>query len=263
MKNLIFILIDGLSELIAENKMGYLSSLEEGGLARKNVINSSIPSLSRPLYETILCGKNPVQHGILHNDNRSLSKQTTLFHLVAAAGGTSAAAAYHWISELYINGFENGFQNRFKLSSSSPDDVIHNGIFYYEDFYPDSHVFMDALFLLNTFKPNFTFIHTMNVDYSGHKYGVYSNEYSHSIRFIDGILSRTIPDLLEKGFEIIITSDHGMGEDNLHGGIHHLERKVPFWHIGNKKHDLPSSQTEILNFACECLEIQRLNDEKL
>lgn len=266
MKNLIFILIDGLSQVVAENKMGYLSSLEEGGLARKTVLTACTPSLSRPLYESLLCGKHPTEHGIFHNDNRRLSNQNSLFHRVAAAGVTSAAAAYHWISELYINGADNGYEHRYKLSSPTANDVIHHGIFYYEDAYPDSHVFMDALFLLHAFKPTFTFIHTMNVDDSGHKYGVHSKEYSHSIRWIDAILSRTLPDLMALGYEILITSDHGMGEDNLHGGTHPLETKVPFWHIqgaGKNLPPLPKTQLDIHSFACDCLGIERSHDETL
>jgi predicted AlkP superfamily pyrophosphatase or phosphodiesterase len=252
MKKMILVVLDGLGNEIAELKMGYMKHLEEGSIARKSNVVASLPTLSRPLYETILTGKQPYEHGIVHNLNRSLSKSKSIFHEVAASGMISAAAAYHWISELYLNGDQNSTLDRFHLSGEPP---IHYGIFYYEDQYPDSHVFMDASYLLKTYQPDFMLVHPMNVDDAGHKDGALSEGYGLAARRVDGILSMALPEWIKAGYEIIVTADHGMSEDRGHGGGTPLERYVPFWYIGTKTKDLPTEQVALKAFIMNCLEI--------
>lgn len=252
MKKLILVVLDGLCDEIAQLKMGYMKHLEEVSLARKSAVVASLPTLSRPLYETILTGKQPYEHGIVHNLNRSLSQSKSIFYEVAAAGGISAAAAYHWISELYLNGDQNSVHHRFHLSGEPP---IHYGIFYYEDQYPDSHVFMDAFYLLKTYQPDFMLVHPMNVDDAGHKGGVLSEGYGLAARRVDGILSMALPEWIKGGYEIIVTADHGMSEDRGHGGGTARERHVPFWYIGTQTEELPTEQVALKAFMMNCLEI--------
>lgn len=255
MNKLIFVLLDGLADTIAETKMGFMSGLEEYGIAKKITINAALPTLSRPLYETLLTGKLPNEHGVFHNDIRRKSNQISLFHSVTAAGGITAAVAYHWVSELYLHGEMNSYLHRFK-TPKTPETTISHGIFYYDDHYPDSHVFMDAHLLIEKHAPNFILVHTMNIDDSGHKYGVNSHEYSHAVRMSDGLLARNIPHWRSLGYEILITSDHGMGSDGSHGGTHPSERTVPFWYIGNNPECSIEKQTDIYPFVLECLDIQ-------
>lgn len=252
MKKLILVVLDGLCDEIAEMKLGYMKHLVEAKIARKATVIAALPTLSRPLYETILTGKLPYEHGIVHNLNRSQSQSKSLFHEVAAAGGISAAAAYHWISELYINGEMNSVHHRFHLSGDGP---INYGIFYYEDHYPDSHVFLDAFYLLKTYQPNFMLVHPMNVDDAGHKSGVLSEGYGLAARRVDGILSMALPEWIKAGYEIIVTADHGMSEDRGHGGGSARERHVPLWYIGTSSVALPRTQEALKEFMMHCLEL--------
>ena len=64
-------------------------------------INAELPALSRPLYECLMTGKPPLASGIVHNGITRLSTQPHLFKRAHAAGKVTAAAAYHWFSELY------------------------------------------------------------------------------------------------------------------------------------------------------------------
>jgi predicted AlkP superfamily pyrophosphatase or phosphodiesterase len=57
--------------------------------------------LSRPLYECILTGVPPIDSGIVHNNVARLSSQRSIYHYARDAGLKTAAAAYHWVSELY------------------------------------------------------------------------------------------------------------------------------------------------------------------
>jgi hypothetical protein len=43
----------------------------------------------------------PIDSGIVHNNVSRLSNQRSIFHYARDAGLKTAAAAYHWVSELY------------------------------------------------------------------------------------------------------------------------------------------------------------------
>src|SRR4051794_1022338 len=98
---LIMIVVDALRFDTACSHMGYMQHLVEHGMAARYEVKSEVPSLSRPLYETILTGTPPYVHGIVGNAVVRLSTQESLFHLVRRSGKTTAAAAYYWVSELY------------------------------------------------------------------------------------------------------------------------------------------------------------------
>ena len=98
MKNkVILVVLDGLAYETASTCMGYLHALTAQGIARLYRLECELPSLSRPLYETILTGVTPVLSGISHNGITRNSTQQSLFHRARAAQLVTAAAAYHWI----------------------------------------------------------------------------------------------------------------------------------------------------------------------
>ena len=78
-------------------------------------------------------------------------------------------------------------------------------------------------------------IHSMNIDDTGHKYGSESKEYRYNVRTADNLLSVFVPRWVEAGYTIIVTSDHGMSPDGMHGGKNELESEIPFWIINDKE----------------------------
>ena len=101
MNKVILILCDGLRYDAAVAGMGYLGHLVEAKLASLYKITGELPSMSRPMYETIHTGLPSSLHGVVANSVVRLSTQPNLFGLVKGAGKTTAAAAYAWFSELY------------------------------------------------------------------------------------------------------------------------------------------------------------------
>ncbi|MCV5736540.1 alkaline phosphatase family protein, partial [Escherichia coli] len=87
--------------------MGYLNGLLEQSRSQQETratlypVQCELPSMSRPLYECILTGVRPVESGIVNNNIVRLSKHDSIFSLAKAQGKVTAAAAYHWVSELY------------------------------------------------------------------------------------------------------------------------------------------------------------------
>ncbi|WP_391204629.1 alkaline phosphatase family protein [Psychrobacillus sp. L4] len=253
----VLIVVDGLRYDTACTHMGYMQHLVEREAAARYEVCSEVPSLSRPLYETILTGTPPIIHGVTSNMNVRLSNQTSLFHLAKSSGKTTAAAAYYWVSELYNHAPFRLFEDRIQLDTKLP---IENGLFYFEDHYPDSHVFAEAAWLMDHKQPDFLYIHPMNVDDDGHKFTANSKEYRNRVLAVDSILSLFIPKCLAQGYEVIITADHGMTSDGNHGGNTVEDRHVPMFVLSKQVragiHKGVVSQLEVAPLVCRLLDIE-------
>lgn len=101
MKKVVLILSDALRYDAAVEGMGYLGHLVESKLASLYKIVGELPSMSRPMYETIHTGLPTSEHGIVVNSVVCLSTKPNVFQAVKDAGKVTAAAAYYWFSELY------------------------------------------------------------------------------------------------------------------------------------------------------------------
>ena len=250
----ILVVLDGLNYQVARDAMGYLQAQCAAGRGRLYQLECELPSLSRPLYECILTGVTPVLSGIVHNHVDRLSTGQSIFHYARAAGLTTAAAAYHWVSELY---------NRTPFVPARDrhtDDIslaIQHGHFYYDDAYPDSHLFDDAESLRLNHDPDFLLIHPMNIDDAGHKFGLDSMQYRNKARVADGILSHYLGTWLEEGYQVIVTADHGMNNDRSHGGGLAEERQVPMFVFGDafSQREAMPMQTELCGTVCQLLNI--------
>ena len=254
MKNkVILVLIDGLAWQVAHDYMGYLQGMREAGRASLYRLDCALPSLSRPLYECILTGVSPVDSGIVHNGVNRLSTQQSLFHLARAAGLGTAAASYHWISELYNRSPYVPLRDRFTDDPALP---VQHGVFYHTDDYPDEHLLLDAENLRRRHDPDFLLIHPMNIDEAGHLYGLDSPQYRSKTRSFDILLSDLMPTWLEQGYQVLVTSDHGMSLDGKHGGLLPDERQVPLFVLGARfshRMDLAVRQTELCGIVADLL----------
>ncbi|GAB3450068.1 alkaline phosphatase family protein [Insolitispirillum peregrinum] len=249
----IFVLIDGLAWQVAHDCMGHLQGLCEAGRASLYRLTSALPSLSRPLYECLLTGIPPVDSGVVHNQITRLSTRTSLFHLARAAGLTTAAASYHWISELYNRSPYLAVRDRFTDDPALP---IQHGIFYHADSYPDDHLLLDGEYLRQRHDPDLLLIHSMNVDDAGHHAGYDSPQYRNAARRMDIFLSDHLPGWLDAGYQVIVTSDHGMNNDRSHGGILAEERQVPLFTLGSAFSHAPEvavRQIELCGLAADLL----------
>lgn len=251
----ILVVLDGLSDQIARYTMGYLFAECAEGKGQHYTVTCELPSLSRPLYECILTGRTPVQSGIVHNGISRLSKEHSIFHYAHNHGLTTAAAAYHWVSELY-NG--TPFQPARDRHTTNPSLPIQYGHFYSDDRYPDSHLFEDAESLRLNYDPDFLLIHPMNIDDAGHRYGLNSEEYRNMARMADGYLSLWMPQWLASGYQIMVTADHGMTADRSHGGLLPEEMRVPLFVFGEAfslQETLVVRQTELCGTLCAVLDV--------
>lgn len=240
--NVVFVLLDGLSAAAGEACMGYLNALAEAGRAVYGRVPCGLPALSRPLYQCILTGRPPLVSGIVHNACWRPDPAPTIFHRARDAGLITAAAAYHWISELCNRAPWDPARDR---CTDDPDLPIMHGMFYCNDAYPDDHVFLDAESLRLRHNPHLLLAHPMGIDDAGHRAGGDSAAYRNAARNADMLLARWMPGWLEQGRQVIVASDHGMHADGAHDGPTDQERLVPVWLAGAafKGLSLPPPQT--------------------
>jgi len=233
MTKAILILSDALRYDVAKDNMGFLGHLVEYKLASLYKITGELPSISRPMYETIHTGLPSSEHGIVANSIVRRSTRPNIFQSVAGAGMVTAAAAYYWISELY----NRAPYNRIDDKEVDDDSLsIQHGRFYTEDEYPDVELFATAAHLIRKFAPDYLLLHPMGMDYHGETYGADSSEYrNHAVRQ-DKWLAPLIQEWMERGYNIMVTGDHGINKDGAHGGTTSEQREVPlFWIQPNVK----------------------------
>lgn len=255
MTKVILIVLDGLRYDVARTCLGYMEGLVTAGQAEVRKLSCELPAMSRPLYETLLTGRPPVEHGIVSNGIVRRSMGDNLFARCRAAGKVTAAAAYHWVSELYVSAPFDRHRDRILLDGSG--DISH-GLFYWDDHYPDSHLFADAEWLIRAKAPDFLLLHPMNVDDAGHKHGGDSIGYRNAARLQGDLLARHVPGWREAGYTVIVTADHGMGDDGNHAGPTPQEIEVPFYALGFQLgSDCVLSQTQIAGLICQLMGIDR------
>lgn len=253
MNKVILIVLDGLRHDTARETLGWLEGQVRAGQAQCHALSCELPAMSRPLYETILTGRPPAVHGVVSNHVTRRSQGDNLFARVRAAGGNTAAAAYHWVSELYVSCPFDRYRDRILVDGSG--DITH-GLFYWDDAYPDSHLFADAEWLVRSKAPDFLLLHPMNVDDAGHKHGGDSVGYRNAARTQGDLLARHLPGWVEAGYTVIVTADHGMGDDGNHAGPTPEETEVPFYTVGFRlERDQPLAQTEIAGLVCRLMDI--------
>ena len=228
MNKAILVLSDALRYDVAKDNMGFLGHLVESKLASLYKIVGELPSMSRPMYETIHTGLPSSEHGIVANSIVRLSNQPNIFQSIKNAGKITAAAAYYWYSELYNRAPYDRIDDK---ETDNESLNIQHGRFYTEDEYPDVELFSSAASLVRRFSPDYLLLHPMGMDYHGETYGSDSKEYRNHAVYQDSRIAPLIMEWKERGYTIFVTGDHGINKDGAHGGTTPEQRTVPFFVI--------------------------------
>ena len=257
MAKVILILADALRDDTAAAQMGYLEHLVETSQATRYSIVGELPTMSRPMYETVHTGVTVSEHGVTGNYVVRRSKVPNIFEEAAKHGKVTAAAAYWWFSELYNKVPYDPVDDREVDDAELP---IQHGRFYMQDDMPDREVFLAGATLVRRFTPDYLLIHPMGMDWVGESYGADSRQYrNHAVRQ-DMIVAHLIPEWLARGYTVLYTADHGMNADRLHGGTAPDVRMVPFYWIpasrlGHGRVDEPVSMLRVAPTVLHLLEV--------
>ena len=226
MRKTIFVLLDACQYEAGTRNMGYLEHLIDYEKGAKYKIRGELPSLSRPMYATLLTGLPVCMHGIAANETVRVLECDSIFSLCKSQGGFTAAAAYSWVSELYNDAPFRTDRDRIRIHAGG---MIDAGIYYWDDDYPDSHLFADGEYLRKQYDPDFILYHPMGIDYQGHLRGAGSREYEEAIGKANVILSLLMEGWMKEGYQIVITADHGMNTLGIHGGTDAEQRDTPLY----------------------------------
>jgi predicted AlkP superfamily pyrophosphatase or phosphodiesterase len=232
MSKVILVLSDGLRYDTAVASMGYLGHLVEVKQASLYKVTGELPSISRPMYETVHTGMPVSEHGIIANSVIRRSSVPNIFQLVREAAKVTAAVAYSWFSELYNRSPYNPVDDR---EVDDPSLAIQHGRFYTEDEYPDIEIFRTAAFLVRRFNPDYLLIHPMGMDYHGETYGSDSKQYRNHAIYQDLCLAPFLLEWKQLDYHILVTADHGINRDGDHGGTTPEMREVPLFLIRSNR----------------------------
>jgi len=228
MSKVILVLSDALRFDVARDNMGFLGHLVESKLASLYKVTGELPSMSRPMYETVHTGLPSSGHGIVSNSIVRRSTKPNVFQSVTSAGRITAAVAYSWFSELFNRApFD-------RIDDKEVDDenlLIQHRRFYTQDEFPDIEVFTTAAFLARRFAPDYLLAHPMGMDYHGETFGSDSSEYRNQAIKQDTMLAPLIMEWNERGYTVLVTGDHGINKDGAHGGTTPEQREVPLFII--------------------------------
>lgn len=253
----IFVLLDGLQSQYMKEHLGYLEHLCENKKAAKYEVLGELPSASRPMYETIFTGVSVLQHGITNNTIRRLSNQDHVFKLLQQHNKKSLVLAYSWIYELYVS---TPFNKDKHIVHEDEKSCIHKGFFYFEDTYPDNHLYALACSFMEKEAYDFVFIHPMNIDDAGHTFGTDSKEYAQAIIKNDILLSTYIPQWIQEGYSVIVGADHGMSKQGYHGGNSDIQRCTALYVISDDivcgYHEKIITTLEVAPLLCKLLGVE-------
>lgn len=244
MSKVILVLCDALRDDIAGQYMGYLEHLVETRQATRCTCVGELPSMSRPMYETIHTGVVSSEHGVTHNDVVRRSVMPNVFELARDAGKVTAASAYCWYSELYNRAPYDRVMDR---EVDDPALAIQHGRFYQEYPYPDIEVFAAAGALIAKFMPDYLLIHPMSCDTLGEEFGGLSAEYKRNVVLQDQALAALIPLAGPLGYDVLVTGDHGIDDQPgaHHGGSIPQHRLVPFYFVRASREGRGAQQERI------------------
>jgi len=267
MGKVIFVLVDALGLDVATRHFGFLEHMTEAGKAAKYRLVGQLPSLSRPMYETLLTGLPVWRHGIADNGVCRRSRERSLFALTREAGLVNACAGYGWLLELYGDRPLPFDVNRDRFCLEGSGDIMH-GIFYLSDDYPDSHLYADGDFLRRQYHPDFLMIHAMGVDNMGHRFGSASREYAAQAGISCAQIACRWEEWQREGYQLVVTGDHGMDALGLHEGNEPIQREVPLYILsdqvecGDFSAGVPATTLDVAPLLCSLLNIAPGEDMK-
>ncbi len=231
--------MDGVGFEPCKSECGFLEGAVEAGHAEGWKMRACLPTISVPIYETIHTGLSPQEHGILGNDSIRQSTSPNIFNLLKSANKTTAVVAHTHFHNIYGGSKYDPFEHCEIEDTSAPIPYARyytmEGSTRANSCLPgEIDLCAQAWTLAQRHEPDYLLVHSSSADTLGHFFTSQSAEYRIQVWQIDNALSKLIPRLIEQGYEVIVTADHGINTDGHHGGNQPHLREIPFYYFGEK-----------------------------
>lgn len=222
-KHVLVIGIDGLrpDRLLLADTPTLHAMIHEGAYtfwARTTAVSVTLPS-----FTSMLTAVTPRKHQIEWDRPLPLnppvySRYPTIFEMASHAGYTTAMIA-----------------GKLKFAILDKPGTITHAFVPTADVIPDVEVGDRAVKIIESFKPDFMFVHFAQVDTAGHAKGWGSHEQLAAIAGADAQVARVLAALDRAGIRdstcIIVTADHG-GQGLTHGPEDPRSRHIPWIIVG-------------------------------
>ena len=240
MGKVILMIIDGLGYSYSRRLLGNVEGWVARGEAQVWRGRSVLPSTSGPCYASIHTGVDPQEHGILTNGHIGRVDYPDIFSETRKAGKRTGAVAHSFFSDYFQR---SPFDPLTDLEADEEDAPIQHARFYTMTgegggnlATPSDYDLMALMtVMINRKEPDYILFHSSTTDSIGHAYGADSIQLDKTAYTIDGAISHYLPMWREKGYEVIITADHGQSGRGHHGGTEDLMRDIAIYYFGDGK----------------------------
>lgn len=251
---LLIIVLDGQPWRTARQLMGNLEGWVQSGEARVWRMRSVLPSTSASCYASIHTGVPPQVHGVLSNETLFRVEQPDIFSEVAKAGGKTGAVCHSFWSIFFQRA---PFDIVNDLEYDHAEGPIHHGRFHTMAGYngrnqmtpSDLDLFATLTMLTERHSIDYGILHTCTLDSMGHRYGHDCTEMDGACFAIDAQLAAFLPRWRKRGYEVIVTADHGQTNRGHHGGRDDDMQDVAFYWFGGGEGPSPDTLLDQLQLA--------------
>lgn len=238
MAKVILVVLDGLGYSYSRCLLGNVEGWVANGDARVWRMKSVLPSTSGPCYASIHTGLVPQVHGIRTNADSFRVDQPDIFSEATRAGLGTAAVAHSYFSDYFQR---SPFDPLSDLEVDDENLPIQHGRFYTMEggidgnlaVPSDADLFAQVTILMNRHDPDYILLHSSSPDSVGHAFGSDSIQMDQCAYVLDGVISRFLPMWSERGYEVLITADHGQSARGHHGGTQDIMRDVALYYFGD------------------------------
>ncbi|PTE15580.1 alkaline phosphatase family protein [Pseudogemmobacter blasticus] len=237
MTKLLLIILDGVPYANWRRLFGNLEGWVESGDARVRRMRAVLPSTSASCYASIHTGVPPQVHRIWDNADIRRLEMPDVFSELTRAGKKTGAVTHSYWSEFFNRA---PFDVVRDIEYDEPGGPITHGRFHTMKGYghanqmtPADYDLFGTLTRLAEVKGiDYGILHTCTLDSMGHRFFHDCEEMDHACFAMDATLAPFISRWRDKGFEVIVTADHGQDSRGHHGGTGEAQRDFAFYYFG-------------------------------
>jgi predicted AlkP superfamily pyrophosphatase or phosphodiesterase len=238
MTKLLLIILDGVPYANWRRLFGNLEGWVQSGEARVWKMRSVLPSTSACCYASIHTGLPPQVHGIWDNAGIRRLEFPDVFSELTKAGRKTGAVTHSYWSEFFNRA---PFDVVRDIEYDEPDGPITHGRFHTMHGYglinqmtPSDYDLFGTLTRLCEMKAiDYGILHTCTLDSMGHRFFHDCQTMDHACGQLDGILAPFVSRWRQKGYEVIVTADHGQDARGHHGGAGEAQQDFAFYYFGS------------------------------
>ncbi|MBX2838635.1 MAG: alkaline phosphatase family protein [Gammaproteobacteria bacterium] len=238
-RKLLLVVIDGVPYHNWRRLFGNLEGWVDSGDARVWKIRSPLPSTSASCYATIHTGVAPSIHGCTGNDDVCRIQMPDVFSQVRKANGVTGAVTHSFWSEFFNR---TPFLSERDIEYDEPESgSINHGRFHTMTGYglinqmtpSDADLFATLSMLIERFSLDYGILHTCTLDSMGHRFGHSCSEMDSACFALDAQLAPYIRRWRARGYELVVTADHGQSDRGHHGGRGDDQQDTALYYFGD------------------------------